>query len=667
MIPSPDWRDVFCGRDVELKQLISAYDAVADGSGPRLAVVTAERGMGKTRLVQELYRILSTERDPADYWPDASLFKGNNLLVAPDFNEALTKAHFASFKTSERPMPFLWWGFRLNDLLGRNAWGSDMAGHRRTLDPHLARALFARMDAASREKLRGSAFNTITGAALAIAEALLDGVPGVGPFKSFVEFARGIRKAKKERDKLHDQACTFAQADITALEAKRTQEIYERTLEELALVLEPTAPLEKLPTVVFCDDAQFARDGGDEGALRFLDKLWQRAEKGKWPLLLVATHWESNWGLDRLGENASFAKTFGSVADDANKSTIIRLSQQSDLGVLIDRGLPGLPAKDVAYLLHQSDGNPQMLIELVGLINTRETYRAHGALTPHAYGNIEKLSENLTTMITDRLNSDATPDDVKVAIALSSLQGMQFLSSLTDETAEVLQGVEFCSSLTETAAKALKLGAASSGLNKAADPLRLIVGLEAGIASFVQRAYREAAESLVGGRLSTKPEVIKAAVLRAAITIIDAPDRWALLDAEKRRAMLGVMASLAEDSPDDTMRVRAGNALAELVKLATENAQRAAYAKQFSAGLNSGKWPIDAFTFSLLDRVRCALGEWYGDGDTVELCERIIEVTRARQAAEPHPIGHAETDLEADSWQHRRLWKAETHTMRHFP
>ncbi|WP_211203884.1 AAA family ATPase, partial [Candidatus Accumulibacter phosphatis] len=465
-VPKPDWRDVFCGRDVELKQLISAYDAVADGSGPRLAVVTAERGMGKTRLVQELYRILSTERDPADYWPDASLFKGNNLLVAPDFNEALTKAHFASFKTSERPMPFLWWGFRLNDLLGRNAWGSDMAGHRRTLDPHLARALFARMDAASREKLRGSAFNTITGAALAIAEALLDGVPGVGPFKSFVEFARGIRKAKKERDKLHDQACTFAQADITALEAKRTQEIYERTLEELALVLEPTAPLEKLPTVVFCDDAQFARDGGDEGALRFLDKLWQRAEKGKWPLLLVATHWESNWGLDRLGENASFAKTFGSVADDANKSTIIRLSQQSDLGVLIDRGLPGLPAKDVAYLLHQSDGNPQMLIELVGLINTRETYRAHGALTPHAYGNIEKLSENLTTMITDRLNSDATPDDVKVAIALSSLQGMQFLSSLTDETAEVLQGVEFCSSLTETAAKALKLGAASSGLNK---------------------------------------------------------------------------------------------------------------------------------------------------------------------------------------------------------
>lgn len=56
MSSSPDWRDVFCGRDDELKQLIGAYDAVTNGAGPRLAVVCAERGMGKTRLVQELYR-----------------------------------------------------------------------------------------------------------------------------------------------------------------------------------------------------------------------------------------------------------------------------------------------------------------------------------------------------------------------------------------------------------------------------------------------------------------------------------------------------------------------------------------------------------------------------------------------------------------------------------
>ena len=53
---SVDWRDVFCGRDAELMALVDGYLSVASGAGPRLAAVCADRGMGKTRLVQELYR-----------------------------------------------------------------------------------------------------------------------------------------------------------------------------------------------------------------------------------------------------------------------------------------------------------------------------------------------------------------------------------------------------------------------------------------------------------------------------------------------------------------------------------------------------------------------------------------------------------------------------------
>ena len=40
--------------------------------------------MGKTRLVQEFYRRLISEHDPERYWPDAALFHGNNLRVAPE-------------------------------------------------------------------------------------------------------------------------------------------------------------------------------------------------------------------------------------------------------------------------------------------------------------------------------------------------------------------------------------------------------------------------------------------------------------------------------------------------------------------------------------------------------------------------------------------------------
>ena len=197
MTTPADWRDIFCGREVELSRLVRAYESVAEGSGPKLAVICADRGMGKTRLVQELYRHLSSTHDPDDYWPDSSLFQGNNLRVAPDFNDPHTKAHFASFTTAQRPMPFLWWGFRLADPLDRNAVRSDMAGHRRTLDPHIERVRFAREHAARFAAARHSAKDTAKDAALKIGEALLDSVPGVGLGKNLIEVGLGVFKSAR--------------------------------------------------------------------------------------------------------------------------------------------------------------------------------------------------------------------------------------------------------------------------------------------------------------------------------------------------------------------------------------------------------------------------------------------------------------------------------------
>jgi hypothetical protein len=499
-----------------------------------------------------------------------------------------------------------------------------MAGHRRTLDPHLERALFARVHATRLAAVKGSTLGTIKGAALAVGELLLDGVPGVGAIKAAVELVIGVRNTAKERNGVRGVSSAFAAADITRLEAQRTQDIYERTLDDLALVLEASNDLAKVPAVVFCDDAQFARDGGDEGALRFLKQLWERAEKGQWPLLLVATHWEVDWEQDRESRNGSFGQTFRSIADDAKLSTVVSLPKaESALSALILEGLPGLPPKDVDLLLHKADGNPQVLIELVDRLRTARGWRNNErSLTDYARKTIKGMNCKLTDLIADRLNDPTkTSDEVRVAVALSSLQGMQFLTTLTEATAD-----------------ALKCGKAGGGLSKAANPLRLIVGLDAGVASFVQRAYRDAAESLVGEVSGDEPEKAKAEVLKAALAIIDDPERWATLDAneeraaDKQRAFLGVMTSLADGSPDPAVQLRVGRALIQLVALATDNAQRAEYAKQFHAGLASKKWPVDAFTFSELDSVRYALGEWYGYGTTAELCEFILEVTRARQS-----------------------------------
>jgi hypothetical protein len=54
-----DWRDVFCGRVAQLRDLELAYQDLVEGRGPRLVVLLGDRGMDKTRLVQELYRLLT--------------------------------------------------------------------------------------------------------------------------------------------------------------------------------------------------------------------------------------------------------------------------------------------------------------------------------------------------------------------------------------------------------------------------------------------------------------------------------------------------------------------------------------------------------------------------------------------------------------------------------
>ena len=85
------------GRESELGQLRDAFDAAAgaakgvDGRGPRIVVVLlAESGLGKTRLVQELYLQLASDAvwDPPshDYWPAVLGDQRDGLRVNPELH-----------------------------------------------------------------------------------------------------------------------------------------------------------------------------------------------------------------------------------------------------------------------------------------------------------------------------------------------------------------------------------------------------------------------------------------------------------------------------------------------------------------------------------------------------------------------------------------------------
>lgn len=412
------WRDLFCGRERELSALEAAYRKVAAGDGPRLVVVLGDRGMGKTRLVQELYRRLTTRHDPQDYWPDAGLFRGNNLLPAPDFTDPATRAHFESFKLTERRLPFLWWGLRISDPEDRNAARTDFGGDRRTLDPHLEHVRYSRQSEAVAHERKALGTDVVHSVVLKSIEA----IPLVGwAVSAILELVKKLKELRDNRKKgeLIDE--THNLHTISAGEAAVEKDLLSRTADDLSALLNPTG--QRVPLVLFCDDAQFARTGNDEATLRLLVDIWRHAALGRWPLLLVATHWQLDWKRGQSDAlESSFAGSFASAAANPTQGETLDLGIEPALARLAECALPGLSGVDIALLLRRADGNPQVLIELINLLLRKPAWRdPAGPLTAHGRRQVEEVDTELARLILQRLEGDATPADVRRAVALSSV------------------------------------------------------------------------------------------------------------------------------------------------------------------------------------------------------------------------------------------------------
>jgi hypothetical protein len=133
-------KSIFCGRNDELAWLKRQWHLATEAQGqPSVAVLLADNGLGKTRLVQEFYGWLSTTLDPAGaqgYWPDELEVVGDNLECNPPIDP----------NQPAREPPFLWWGLRFYNVQGRNAASPGMdksldalAVHLDALHKHLRR------------------------------------------------------------------------------------------------------------------------------------------------------------------------------------------------------------------------------------------------------------------------------------------------------------------------------------------------------------------------------------------------------------------------------------------------------------------------------------------------------------------------------------------------
>src|SRR5438105_4838959 len=92
-------------------KLTSAFDACVASSTPQLVCLLAEAGYGKTRIVQEFYRVIQSERQPdGAYWPPEFAGIGQDPMRS-------RKLVHPEDPTPEpgAPLPWIWWGLRCEE------------------------------------------------------------------------------------------------------------------------------------------------------------------------------------------------------------------------------------------------------------------------------------------------------------------------------------------------------------------------------------------------------------------------------------------------------------------------------------------------------------------------------------------------------------------------
>lgn len=527
-------RTVFCGREAEMAVLQASFERISAGELPELAVITGDAGLGKTRLAQEFFNWLSTHHDgkgTTGYWPDTLDQRDNNLLVNPAPERC----------PAERDLPFLWWGMRLADPGKTNALTlGAVRGHLDFLKPHLETMYRARR----MQHRKGEAAKSLGQAAL---DFIADCIPGLGMLKTVSETAYKFWTLSHERSS--DQAA----ADLSVLGERERKSLNEGVLEDLAVLLGKTSDAARIPAVLFIDDGQFSP--ADPGATALLGELLDRAWAGGWPLMIIVTYWQAEWRAHLDGSEDSIARVIAARGQllGANWRTIV-LGPVADLRPALAKELPGLSPEQARALLDRAGGNPRYLEQMALLARGRPRYfevRApDGPMTAAGFSEFLSLTFDIQTMVEQRLKD--APENVQNALALSSLQGLKFLSALTVEVANALQ-----------------ISEAETGLRRAEQPLSFIKDVDTGLAEFAQRLFYEVAASILPDLPAIPgPEAARMALAAALRRRLENDEAWQTFSSVEKEQTFIAAANAFERAVAQEDRALAVRALGGLLEVA---------------------------------------------------------------------------------------------------
>lgn len=510
----------FTGRESELSRLLEHWERVKEGEGPRVAVLLAEPGLGKTRLAQELYgRLVAAEQGGPGYWPPSLGVEGDNLTVNPHVDECDAGAD----------VPFLWWGVRLSDPDGRNSVVSGV------LASHVDAYLVPHLEPFQREQRRRQRLMKVArmGGALA-ADFVADAVPFLGLLKKVGEVGMEVKA-------LHDEWRRDAKAvSAGSVASARRASLAEQVVADLSTLF---AAAGDVPAVVLLDDLQFSHS--DPGVTAFVAELVEAMRGSRWPLLLLVTHWEREWRVaaGEAEEGSTPPSPAGAVLAqlarrDPELVDVVKLGPVQDLAPLARRVLPGLPDEQVRALLERAGGNPRLLEEVLrfavtprgrGMFVGRDP---SGPLTERGLEELLSRGSRLAELVARRF--EEAPEGVQKALALAASLGQEFEAWLVGEVVAALAGDA--------------RGDTARSLRAAANPHAMTAYLTEHRAAFAQRVYRDVAlEFLPGWFDEAEVEEALAAVLRDCLEgRVEVP-----YDTASVRGMMAVAGAVFEGRAED--------------------------------------------------------------------------------------------------------------------
>ncbi len=444
----------FIGRDLELAALDEAWAEVRGGA-PRWVLLLGDSGLGKTRLVHEFYRRIVAQDGAGGYWP-AQLDTNPATLRINPAREAR--------KREIEDMHWFWWGLRWpppgTKVGGRHYCALleqeaklALAAHTGPWRNHRARAHHVRgfgKDMAL--NLAGQlAASSLLGPLAPVAGALL------GPGKTLMEIGTGTSRWAQ-------LARTDGEVDPGEASGRDGE---ADTRDFLASLLDASPPFEtRRPVILVLDDAQWA----DEHTLGFVRDLFADAQRYHWPLMVIATCWETEWkqqcprpGSDVLSlRPMNLAELFGQLgrllpsgSSDFSRSPFCRRLVMSRFGdgfmlrPVIRRAFPGLGRAAQEYLLQQADGNPRVLAELLQQLEdwgTSDWFRngdRANDLTPVGLQRLKALPTQFESILLNRISRlERQSPQIYRTLVLAASQGLRFHGRLVSEVGESLSCLE---------------------------------------------------------------------------------------------------------------------------------------------------------------------------------------------------------------------------------